>query len=111
MTRWKRFLVGTLITIVLSVVATVRPQDVVKVSPETHTVLLENERVRVLDVYAKPGEKVGMHSFTSCQHPLLPNRWKAEGHVPRWQDRTTFCEGRHSDLERGSDARRRKRRC
>jgi hypothetical protein len=54
MTRWNRFLVGTLITIVLSVVAPVRPQDVVKVSPETHTILLENERVRVLDVQPRP---------------------------------------------------------
>jgi hypothetical protein len=37
-------------------------QDVAKVSPETHRLLLENERVRVFDVRAKPGEKVGMHS-------------------------------------------------
>ncbi len=48
---------------VLSLVAsaTVRAQDVVKVSPETHKVLLENEHVRVLDVHAKPGEKVAIH--------------------------------------------------
>jgi len=32
------------------------------VSPETHKVLLENERVRVLGVRVKPGEKIGMHS-------------------------------------------------
>ena len=37
-------------------------QDPVKVSPETHKVLLENDRVRVLDVRIKPGEKVPMHS-------------------------------------------------
>ena len=37
-------------------------QDVVKVSPETHRVLLENDRVRVLDVRIKPGERVAMHS-------------------------------------------------
>jgi quercetin dioxygenase-like cupin family protein len=46
----------------LCVVAPAWAQDVVKVSPETHKVLLENEHVRVLDVHAKPGEKVGMHS-------------------------------------------------
>ena len=40
-------------------------QDVAKVSPETHRVLLENEHVRVFDVRVKPGEKVGMHS-----HPV-----------------------------------------
>ena len=37
-------------------------QDVVKVSPETHAVLLDNADVRVLDVRIKPGEKVAMHS-------------------------------------------------
>src|SRR5215467_731649 len=37
-------------------------QDAVKVSPETHKVLLENDRVRVLEVRVKPGEKVAMHS-------------------------------------------------
>jgi len=84
MTRWKRFLVGTLITIVLSVVATVRPQDVVKVSPETHTVLLENERVRVLDVYAKPGEKVGMHS-----HPASTLYYLTDGKL-----KVTYPDGR-----------------
>jgi hypothetical protein len=39
-----------------------RRQDVVKVSPETHKVLLENVRIRVLDVHVKPGEHVAMHS-------------------------------------------------
>ena len=61
MTHWHRFLVGALFTAVLSVVALVPAQDVVKVS-KTHRVLLENERVRVLDFHVKPGEKVGMHS-------------------------------------------------
>jgi quercetin dioxygenase-like cupin family protein len=42
-----------------------KAQDVVKVSPETHGVLLENAQVRVLDVHVKPGEKVAMHS-----HPV-----------------------------------------
>jgi beta-alanine degradation protein BauB len=37
-------------------------QDAVRVSPETHRVLLENNRVRVLEVRVKPGEKVAMHS-------------------------------------------------
>jgi quercetin dioxygenase-like cupin family protein len=39
-----------------------RAQDVVTVSPETHKILLENDRVRVLGVQVRPGEKVGMHS-------------------------------------------------
>ena len=37
-------------------------QDVVKISPETHVVILENAQVRVLSVRVKPGEKVAMHS-------------------------------------------------
>ena len=61
MTHWRRFLVGVLFTTVLSVVALVSAQDVVKVS-DTHKVLLENEHVRVMDVHVKPGEKVAMHS-------------------------------------------------
>lgn len=62
MTHWHRFLVGVLFTTVLSVVAPVPAQDVVKVSSETHRVLLENEHVRVLAFRVKPGEKVGVHS-------------------------------------------------
>ena len=46
----------------LAAVAIAAAQDVVRVSPETHRVLLENDRVRVLAVQAKPGEKVTMHS-------------------------------------------------
>lgn len=62
MTCWHRFFVSVLFMTLLCVVAPAWAQDVVKVSPETHKVLLENEHVRVLDVHAKPGEKVGMHS-------------------------------------------------
>ncbi|MGH7909094.1 MAG: cytoplasmic protein [Thermodesulfobacteriota bacterium] len=37
-------------------------QDPVKVAPKAFKVLLENDRVRVLDYRAKPGEKEPMHS-------------------------------------------------
>jgi quercetin dioxygenase-like cupin family protein len=37
-------------------------QDPVKVAPDTHKVLLENDRVRVLEFRGKPGEKTPMHS-------------------------------------------------
>ncbi len=37
-------------------------QDVVKVAGDSHTVLLENDQVRVLKVDVKPGQKVPMHS-------------------------------------------------
>ena len=55
-----RMLMGMLLAVVLS--PTAAAQDVVKVSPETHKVLLENVRIRVLDVHVKPGEHVAMHS-------------------------------------------------
>src|SRR5467141_394484 len=55
-----RMLMGMLLAVVLSPIAAA--QDVVKVSPETHKVLLENVRIRVLDVHVKPGEHVAMHS-------------------------------------------------
>ena len=37
-------------------------QDPVKVAPSDYTVLLENEKVRVLKGCLKPGEKIPMHS-------------------------------------------------
>jgi beta-alanine degradation protein BauB len=41
---------------------TATAQDMVKVAPNTTKVLLENDRVRVLEVQQKPGEKAAMHS-------------------------------------------------
>ena len=40
----------------------VQAQDAVKVSPEHFKVLLENERVRVLDFHTKAGDKIPLHS-------------------------------------------------
>ena len=37
-------------------------QDMVKVAPKNCKVLLDNDRVRVVRVVTKPGEKLGMHS-------------------------------------------------
>ncbi len=37
-------------------------QDPVKVAPNNFKVLLENDRVRVLDFHSKTGEKISMHS-------------------------------------------------
>ena len=47
-------------------VGTALAQDPVEVSPNTHKVVLENDRVRVLDIRQKPGEKSPMHS-----HPAV----------------------------------------
>ncbi len=48
--------------------STALAQDPVKVAPNNNKVLLENDRVRVLDVRIKPAEKVPMHS-----HPAKVN--------------------------------------
>jgi beta-alanine degradation protein BauB len=44
--------------------STALAQDVLKVAggAETHTVLLDNDQVRVLDVRVPPGQKIAMHS-------------------------------------------------
>ena len=48
--------------IVLFVAGMIYAQDVAKVGADSHTVLLENDQVRVLKVDLKPGQKVPMHS-------------------------------------------------
>jgi quercetin dioxygenase-like cupin family protein len=40
-------------------------QDPVKVAPKIYKVLLENDRVRVLEVRLKPGGKAPMHSHSA----------------------------------------------
>ena len=40
----------------------VRAQDIVKVAPKNCKVLLDNDRVRVIRVVTKPGEKIEKHS-------------------------------------------------
>jgi quercetin dioxygenase-like cupin family protein len=59
-----RMLLGVLLTtsLLLFAAGTALAQDVMKISPETHKVLLENDQVRVLEARMKPGEKVAMHS-------------------------------------------------
>lgn len=36
--------------------------DIVKISPEVHTVVFENDMVRLLEVSVKPGASVPMHT-------------------------------------------------
>ena len=56
---------------------TAMAQDMVKVAPNTTKVLLENDRVRVLEVQQKPGEKSAMHSHpASLVYPLSSGKTK-----------------------------------
>ena len=61
-------------------------QDMVKVAPKNCKVLLENDRVRVVRVVTKPGEKLEMHShpphiaysFTSGKAKFTSSDGKSE---------------------------------
>ncbi len=51
--------------------STVSAQDVAKVAPNNCKVLLENDRVRVVEIWIKPGEKLTMHSHPASVTYLL----------------------------------------
>ncbi|MEK6323879.1 MAG: hypothetical protein AABN33_19720 [Acidobacteriota bacterium] len=62
-----------------------RAQDPVKVAPDQYKVLLENDRVRVLEARLKPGDKTAMHlhpanvtySLTDAKAKFTPRGGKA----------------------------------
>jgi quercetin dioxygenase-like cupin family protein len=64
-------------------------QDPVKVAPEKCKVLLENDRVRVLDFWLKPGDKIPMHS-----HPAGVTYFVTGGKV-----KTTLPDGKVTEME------------
>jgi quercetin dioxygenase-like cupin family protein len=57
-----RVVASSLALVLLFAAGTVRAQDPVKVAPDHFTVLLENERVRVLDFHTAAGVKIPLHS-------------------------------------------------
>ena len=58
-----RGMIGVPILLVLSfMAAALQAQDPVRVAPNNFKVLLENERVRVLEFHSKSGDKIAMHS-------------------------------------------------
>ena len=63
--------------------------DAVKVAPESYKVLLENDRVRVLEYRIKPGYKNAMHSHPDfLLYALIPEKFKL-----------TFPDGKTIDSE------------
>ncbi len=59
----KYFKAGLLLLVAAAVVSSIAvADDAVTVAPTIYKVLVENERVRVLDVNVKPGETVPFHS-------------------------------------------------
>jgi len=74
------------------VAATPRPQDPTKVAPSNFKVLLENDRVRVLDFHGKAGEKVPMHSHPAYVSYLISGSGKTTFTSP--DGKTTEQEAR-----------------
>jgi len=82
-------------------------QDPVAAAPTQYKVLLENDRVRVVDYSSKPGEKVGVHShppyvsyyLTACKvKTVMPDGRVLE--VPRKSGEVLWNEpGTHSSHE------------
>lgn len=66
------------VTLVLGVASqTAMAQDVVQVAPQQYKVLLDNERVRMIEYQSKPGEKAGMHAHpASVAYFLSPAKLK-----------------------------------
>jgi len=64
-------------------------QDLVKLAPDKCKVLLENDRVRVVDIRLKPGEKLGMHS-----HPAAVTHFLNDG-----KGKTSFPDGKTNALD------------
>ncbi len=99
-----RLLTASLLFMMLLVfrMPVVMAQDFVKVAPNICKVLLENDRVRVVQVVNKPGGKVAMHShppyivyaFTSGKEKFtLPDGKTAEHEIKAgqavWSERVT----------------------
>jgi len=73
------FIMVVLVVAMMSVVVTktAMAQDVMKVAPESHKVLLENDRVRVLEFRIKPGKKDATHSHPDyLVYALTPGKFK-----------------------------------
>ena len=78
MTNLKYLIMGVLATFVLASATTATmAQDVLKVAPEQFKVLLENDKVRVLEFKMKPGGKQQMHTHPATVHiELTPTKVK-----------------------------------
>jgi quercetin dioxygenase-like cupin family protein len=54
--------------------------DIVKISPDVHQVLFENDAIRVLEVTVKPGAKVPMHTNPeNVNYIVKPGRLRLVG--------------------------------
>lgn len=65
------------------------PQDMVTVAPNNTKVLLDNDRVRVLDFHGGPGDKIGMHSHPDYVTYLISGNGKSTFTAPDGKTTTT----------------------
>jgi quercetin dioxygenase-like cupin family protein len=66
-----------LIVITVFAIKATFAQDALEVAPEHYTVLLENDKVRVLEVKIRPGEKEAMHTHPATVHiEMVPTKVK-----------------------------------
>jgi len=91
MKKLTHVVVGALMVVAMLAITSSKAvaQDPVKVAPDKCKVLLENERVRVLDFWLKPGDKLPMHSHPASILYVLTN-----GKV-----RTILPDGKVTDME------------
>jgi len=75
--KLSRTSIATVVLAATAVYAATRPtppQDVIKVAGDSHTVIFENEHVRVLSVHFKPGQIAPMHA-----HPANVSYFLTDG--------------------------------
>ncbi len=91
MKKLTHVVVGALMVVAMLAITSSKAvaQDPVKVAPDKCKVLLENERVRVLDFWLKPGDKLPMHS-----HPAAVTYFMTTGKV-----KTTLPDGKVTEME------------
>ncbi len=67
-----------------------KQQDPVNASPKTHKTIFEDDRIRILDIHIKPGEKSPMHSHPAYVAIALEGKCKV---------RFTSPDGEKQDVE------------
>lgn len=105
----------TVIAVTLLVAFAAKPvmaQDAAKVAADVCKVILENDRVRVLDFWVKPGQKVAMHSHPAHITYFItagklkttlpdskPTESEAKAGDARWSDAVTHANENIGDNE------------
>ena len=64
--------------------------DVLKAAANAYTLLMENEKVRVLDIHLKPGEKAPMHNHPDDHVVYVMNNARF---------RLTFSDGKSGEFD------------